>query len=110
LPRKLFSYVLGRAVASVFLLLLMFSVFLLEVVPLELQRRIINNLVKVRPHSWIVGLCAVYAAPCSSRAGPSLRSTSIAAGSAATRGHNPKPVLRPVARHGVPMMPAPLSE
>ena len=25
-------------------------------------------------------------------------------------GHNPKPVLRPVARHGVPMMPAPLSE
>jgi ABC-type bacteriocin/lantibiotic exporter with double-glycine peptidase domain len=34
---------------------------LLEVVPLELQRRIVNDLVKHRPYSWVVGLCAVYA-------------------------------------------------
>jgi ABC-type multidrug transport system fused ATPase/permease subunit len=43
------------------LLALTVSVFLLEVVPLELQRRIVNDLVKHRPYSWVVGLCVVYA-------------------------------------------------
>jgi ABC-type multidrug transport system fused ATPase/permease subunit len=36
-------------------------VFLLEVVPLELQRRIVNDLVKHRPYQSIIVLCAVYA-------------------------------------------------
>src|SRR5438552_16779676 len=37
------------------------AVFLLEVVPLELQRRIVNDLVKHREYWSIVGLAAVYA-------------------------------------------------
>ena len=62
LPRSVFRYVLGTSGShQVFLLLLTVSVFLLEVVPLELQRRIVNDLVKHRPYSWVVGLCAVYA-------------------------------------------------
>jgi hypothetical protein len=36
------------------------SVFLLEVVPLELQRRIVDNLVKDHPYSRVIVLCAVY--------------------------------------------------
>jgi len=44
------------------LLALTVAVFLLEVVPLELQRRIVNDLVKHRPYAWAVGLCAIYAA------------------------------------------------
>jgi len=43
------------------LLALTVSVFLLEVVPLELQRRIVDNLVKDRPYRRVVILCAVYA-------------------------------------------------
>ena len=62
LPRSVFGYVLGTSgLHQLFLLLLTVSVFLLEVVPLELQRRIVNDLVKHRPYSWVVGLCAVYA-------------------------------------------------
>jgi ABC-type multidrug transport system fused ATPase/permease subunit len=37
------------------------SVFLIEVVPLELQRRIVDNLVKDRPYDRVILLCAVYA-------------------------------------------------
>jgi ABC-type multidrug transport system fused ATPase/permease subunit len=37
------------------------AVFLLEVVPLELQRRIVDDLVKNRDFWWIIELCAVYA-------------------------------------------------
>src|SRR5579864_763684 len=37
------------------------AVFLLEVVPLELQRRIVDDLVKHRDFWWIIELCAVYA-------------------------------------------------
>jgi ABC-type multidrug transport system fused ATPase/permease subunit len=37
------------------------SVFLLEIVPLELQRRIVNDLVKDRPYRSVITLCAVYA-------------------------------------------------
>src|SRR5271167_1914909 len=62
LPRSVFRYVLETSgFHQLFLLLLTVSVFLLEVVPLELQRRIVNDLVKHRPYSWVVGLCAVYA-------------------------------------------------
>src|SRR5271169_6984485 len=62
LPRSVFRYVLGTSVVhQILLLALTVSVFLLEVVPLELQRRIVNDLVKHRPYSWVVGLCAVYA-------------------------------------------------
>jgi ABC-type multidrug transport system fused ATPase/permease subunit len=62
LPRNVFRYVLGTSgVHQLFLLALTASVALIEVVPLELQRRIVNDLVKHRPYSWVVGLCAVYA-------------------------------------------------
>src|SRR5690242_9161104 len=36
-------------------------VFLIEVVPLELQRRIVNDAVKHRPFAMIVMLCIAYA-------------------------------------------------
>src|ERR1700732_5107152 len=62
LPPNVFRYVLGTSgLHQLFLLALMVGVFLLEVVPLELQRRIVNDLVKHRPFSWVVSLCAVYA-------------------------------------------------
>jgi ABC-type multidrug transport system fused ATPase/permease subunit len=62
LPRSIFRYVLGTSgFHQLLLLALTVSVFLLEVVPLELQRRIVNDLVKHRPYSWVVGLCVVYA-------------------------------------------------
>ena len=62
LPRGVFGYVLATsAVHQLLLLALTVAVFLLEVVPLELQRRIVNDLVKHRPYLWIVWLCAVYA-------------------------------------------------
>jgi len=62
LPRSIFRYVLGTSgFHQLLLLALTVSVFLLEVVPLELQRRIVNDLVKHRPFSWVIGLCAVYA-------------------------------------------------
>ena len=37
------------------------AVFLLEIVPLELQRRIVNDLTKNREYGLIVVLCAAYA-------------------------------------------------
>ena len=43
------------------LVVLTVAVFLLEIVPLELQRRIVNDLVKDRDFSFIIVLCAVYA-------------------------------------------------
>src|SRR3984893_10560396 len=62
LPPNVFRYVLGTSgLPQLFLLALTVGVSLLEVVPLELQRRIVNDLVKHRPFSWVVGLCAVYA-------------------------------------------------
>jgi ABC-type multidrug transport system fused ATPase/permease subunit len=62
LPRNVFRYVLGTSGPHQLLLLaLTVGVFLLEVLPLELQRRIVNDLVKHRPFSWVIGLCAVYA-------------------------------------------------
>ncbi len=62
LPRNVFRYVAGTsALHQLLVLVLTVSVFLLEIVPLELQRRIVNDLVKHRPFSWVVGLSAIYA-------------------------------------------------
>jgi ABC-type multidrug transport system fused ATPase/permease subunit len=62
LPRNVFRYVLATSAGHQLLLqALTVAVFLLEVVPLELQRRIVNDLVKHRPYSLVVGLCALYA-------------------------------------------------
>jgi ABC-type multidrug transport system fused ATPase/permease subunit len=62
LPPNVFRYVLATSAQHQLLLLaLTVVVFLLEVVPLELQRRIVNDLVKHRPYASVVGLCAVYA-------------------------------------------------
>jgi ABC-type multidrug transport system fused ATPase/permease subunit len=62
LPGNVFRYVLATSGPHQLLLLaLTVSVFLLEIVPLELQRRIVNDLVKDRPYRWVITLCAVYA-------------------------------------------------
>jgi ABC-type multidrug transport system fused ATPase/permease subunit len=62
LPGNVFRYVLATSrLHQLLLLALTVSVFLLEIVPLELQRRIVNNLVKERPYRWVIMLCAVYA-------------------------------------------------
>jgi len=62
LPGSVFRYVLATSgMHQLLLLTLTVSVFLLEIVPLELQRRIVNDLVKNRPYRWVIMLCAVYA-------------------------------------------------
>jgi ABC-type multidrug transport system fused ATPase/permease subunit len=62
LPRNVYRYVLGTsALHQVVLVALTAGVALLEVVPLELQRRIVDDLVKHRPYSWVIWLCAAYA-------------------------------------------------
>jgi ABC-type multidrug transport system fused ATPase/permease subunit len=62
MPRNIFRYVLETSgLHQLFLLLLTVGVFLLEVVPLELQRRIVNDLVKHRDYRLVIFLCAAYA-------------------------------------------------
>ena len=62
MPRNIFRYVLATSGwHQLVLVLLTVAVFLLEVVPLELQRRIVNDLVKHREFWFIVSLAAVYA-------------------------------------------------
>ena len=62
MPCNIFRYVLKTSGwHQLFLLLLTVGVFLLEVVPLELQRRIVNDLVKHRDYWLVIVLCAVYA-------------------------------------------------
>ena len=62
LPGSVFRYVLATtALPQLLLLALTVIVFLIEIVPLELQRRIVNDLVKNRSFSWVITLCAVYA-------------------------------------------------
>ena len=62
MPRNIFRYVLTTSGwHQLVLVLLTVAVFLLEVVPLELQRRIVNDLVKHREFWFIVSLAAVYA-------------------------------------------------
>jgi ABC-type multidrug transport system fused ATPase/permease subunit len=62
LPNSIFRYVLAASWPhQIALVILTVVTFLLEIVPLELQRRIVNNLVKERPFQLVVTLCAAYA-------------------------------------------------
>jgi ABC-type bacteriocin/lantibiotic exporter with double-glycine peptidase domain len=59
----LFRYILATSWRhQIPLVLLTIAVFLLEVVPLELQRRVVNDAVKNRSYSAIVMLCGAYVA------------------------------------------------
>jgi ABC-type multidrug transport system fused ATPase/permease subunit len=66
LPRQLPNYVFRYVLAvswhhQIALVGLTIMTFLLEIVPLELQRRVVNNLVKERPFQLVLVLCAAYA-------------------------------------------------
>src|SRR3984957_5180032 len=62
MPGNIYRYVLVTSGChQLVLVLLTVAVFLLEVVPLELQRRIVDDLVKHRDFWWVVSLAAVYA-------------------------------------------------
>lgn len=62
LPDGLFRYIVNRSwVHQIPLVVLTIAVFLLEVVPLELQRRVVNDVVKNRVYFDIVLLCGTYA-------------------------------------------------
>jgi ABC-type multidrug transport system fused ATPase/permease subunit len=62
LPHSLFWYIFAVSWPHQLLLsALTATVFLLEVVPLELQRRAVNDLVKHRSFNFVVVLCAFYA-------------------------------------------------
>ena len=62
LPATIFRYVIDTSgLHQVLLLFLTVAVFLIELVPLELQRRIVNDLVKNRTFGYVITLCAVYA-------------------------------------------------
>ena len=62
LPSTIFRYVLAVSWPhQVALVVLTVVTFLLEVVPVEIQRRVVNNLVKDRPFLLVVTLCAAYA-------------------------------------------------
>src|SRR6201997_1119234 len=62
LPTNLFRYVFAISWRhQIALVGLTVIAFLLEIVPLEIQRRVVNNLVKERPFQLVVTLCAAYA-------------------------------------------------
>jgi ABC-type multidrug transport system fused ATPase/permease subunit len=62
LPGNIYRYVLETSGwHQLSLAVLTIAVFLLEVAPLELQRRVVNDLVKHRDYRFIIILCAVYA-------------------------------------------------
>ena len=62
LPRSLFRFIVDTTARHQILLsILTVVVFLLELVPLELQRRIVNELVERRDYHVVVGLAAAYA-------------------------------------------------
>jgi len=62
LPHSLFRYILEVSwLHQLLLSALTAAVFLLEIVPLELQRRAVNDLVKHRAYNFIIILCALYA-------------------------------------------------
>ena len=62
MPGNIYRYVLATSAwHQLALVLLTVAVFLLEIVPLELQRRVVNDLVKHRDFSLIIVLCAIYA-------------------------------------------------
>ena len=61
-PKSLFSYIYSATLLhQIPLLALTVAVFLIEVIPLELQRRIINDLAKHRAFGTVAFLCGVYA-------------------------------------------------
>jgi ABC-type multidrug transport system fused ATPase/permease subunit len=61
MPGHVYGFVLAASGwHQLALVVLTVVVFLLEVVPLELQRRIVNDLVKDRAYQTIIVLCAVY--------------------------------------------------
>jgi ABC-type multidrug transport system fused ATPase/permease subunit len=62
LPKNLFHYVLSVSWRhQIALVGLTVFTFLLEIVPREIQRRVVNNLVKERPFQLVIILCAAYA-------------------------------------------------
>ena len=62
LPTNLFRYVFAVSWRhQIALVALTVITFLLEIVPLEIQRRVVNNLVKERPFQLVMVLCAAYA-------------------------------------------------
>jgi ABC-type multidrug transport system fused ATPase/permease subunit len=62
LPNNIFRYVLSVSWRhQIVLVSLTAFTFLLEIVPLEIQRRVVNNLVKERPFQLVIILCAAYA-------------------------------------------------
>ena len=62
LPNNVFRYVFAVSWHhQIALVILSVVTFLLEIVPLEIQRRVVNNLVKERPFQWVVTLCVAYA-------------------------------------------------
>lgn len=62
LPNNLFRYVFTFSWQhQIALVALTVVTFLLEIVPLEIQRRVVNNLVKERPFQPVIILCAAYA-------------------------------------------------
>ena len=62
IPSHVFGYILAESGwHQLTLAVLTAIVFLLEIVPLELQRRIINDLAKDRHFRFVILLCAVYA-------------------------------------------------
>lgn len=63
MPHNIYRYVLETSGwHQLCLILLTVAVFLLEIVPLELQRRIVDDVVKHRDFWWVVGLAGIYAA------------------------------------------------
>jgi ABC-type bacteriocin/lantibiotic exporter with double-glycine peptidase domain len=63
LPESMLRYVFEASrFHQIFLLALTVAVFLIELVPLELQRRIVNDLVKHREYRFVILLCSLYAA------------------------------------------------
>src|SRR5262250_1683186 len=62
LPTNLFRYVFAVSWRHQSPLVgLTVIAFLLEIAPLEIQRRVVNNLVKERPFQLVIVLCAAYA-------------------------------------------------
>jgi ABC-type multidrug transport system fused ATPase/permease subunit len=66
MPHQLPSNLLGYVTAvswrhQIPLVGLTVITFLLEIVPLEIQRRVVNNLVKERPFQLVIMLCVAYA-------------------------------------------------
>jgi hypothetical protein len=85
LPKTIFRYVFAVSWPhQIVLVTLTVVTFLLEVAPLEIQRRAVNDLVKERSFDLVVVLCAAYAVVVLVQVRPNSPSTSIAAGLAKT--------------------------